>query len=330
MLLTSPDALYQSTFSTQIATLRSRLDEVATELATGRKQNIKAAVRGDNNLLLRAEAAIDAFEPERARLNVLEGRFRTAGITLRTVNDLAGQTLLSAQAAGDLAAGVDADIFASTEGKTALGTVFSALEARFGGRSLFGGDIGSGRVLEDVSVFLTELDTAIGGLTDAAGVEAAIDSVLAPGGAFETNVYRGGAPATSPQLTDGQQLTPLLTADSGPMRLILKGLAMQAFNDRVDQAERSNFLLRSAAVTQTARDALTAEEAGIGLARNAIDREITRQEALLFDANETVEVILGRDPFEAASETQAIEARLQAAYTITGRLAGLRLTNFLR
>ncbi|GGY43802.1 hypothetical protein [Parvularcula lutaonensis] len=329
MLLTSPDALYQSAFSNQIANLRTRLDEVATELATGRRQDVNAAVRGDNNILLRAEAAIEAFEPERARLNVLEGRFRTAGLTLRTVNDLAGSTLVSAQAAGDLAAGVDADGFAATEARTSLATMFSTLEARFGGRALFGGDLGAGQVMADVSVFLAEVDAAIGTLTDAASVEAAIDSVFAPGGGFEINVYLGGQPLGA-QLSDGQQLAPIITADSGPMRQVFKGLAMQAFNERVQEDQRSSFLLRSAEVTQTARDALTAEEASIGLARNAIDREMVRQEALLFDANETVETILGRDPFEAASETQALEARLQAAYTITGRLAGLRLTNFLR
>lgn len=40
--------------------------------------------------------------------------------------------------------------------------------------------------------------------------------------------------------------------------------------------------------------------------------------------------MFGRDQFEAAGELKALEAQLQASYTITARLSDLTLTNFIR
>ncbi|MEM7671298.1 MAG: hypothetical protein AAF317_19605, partial [Pseudomonadota bacterium] len=323
-------ALFQSTFSRQIQDLRGQLDRASLEMLTGRRADVSKATRGNNQTLLQAQAAIDAAEPERARIAVLEGRYRTAGLALETIRNLSENAALTAQGAGDLAAGVDADRFAATEAKAALAAVFSTFEARFGGRSLFGGDLGSGRVLADVTAFLAEVDTAVGGATSAADVTAAIDSVLAPGGAFETSIYLGGDPAAEAELADGSRLGEIFTAASDNMRQLYKGLAMAAFNGSVDLDERSAFLQDSAEIVLTANEDMVAEEASIGISLLAIERERDRQDQLLFQAELTMDTVLGRDPFEAASETQSLEAKLQAAYTVTGRIGSLRLTNFLR
>ncbi|MEM1379053.1 MAG: hypothetical protein AAGH41_00360 [Pseudomonadota bacterium] len=330
MILTSPDTLLQSGLIRQIGQLRTRLDQSSIEMVTGRRTDILEAVRGDNDVLLRAQAVIDTAQPAQARLAVVEGRYRVAGSALETIRDLTGEVSRAAQSAGDLASGVDANKFAATEARTALASAFSTLEARFGGRSLFGGDLGSGRVLEDVTVLLGEIQTATAGLTTAASIEAAIDTIFAPGGAFETVVYSGGAPLADPELENGLTLTTLPTADSETLRQLFKGLSMVAFNDQVDPDERAQFLRDGAEIIETAREATIADEASIGLALNAIQAEMDRQDDLLFDAEVTLENLIGRDPFDAATETQALEARLQAAYTVTSRLSSLRLTNFLR
>lgn len=330
MMLTAPDALFQSGLNRQIVRMRQQLDRSSIEMVTGRTQDPLRAVRGNNDVLLRARAAIDAAEPERARLNVLEGRYRTAGSALKTIRELTGEAARSAQAAGDIAAGVDADRFAATEARSALASTFATLEARFGGRSLFGGTLGTGRVLEDVTVLVSEIETAVSGLSRAQDVSDAIRDYFVQGGDFETNIYRGGDPLPEPELDNGRSVASLPSANDESLRTLYRGLAMVAVNQQVDVGQRAAFLREASELIETAREALVADEASIGLALNVIGAEQDRQEQLLFDAETTMENLLGRDPFEAASETQSLEARLQAAYTVTSRMAALRLTNFLR
>lgn len=330
MIVASPDALFQSAFSRDISSLRTALQRASQELVTGRRSNILASSRGNSEPLLRAQAALDNAEQARARLTVLEGRYRVASSALRTIGELTESVALAAQSAGDVNTGVQADAFASVEARSAIGTVFSALEARFGGRALFGGTLGTGRVLADTSNFLADIQALVPAGTSGAAAEAALNTYFQAGGAFETNIYEGGNQLDDPQLADGSSIDALFTADSDELRSLYKGLAMVVVNEQVAEVDASNFLRRGAEVIQGAREALVGQEARMGLAQNAITREQERQEQNGLDAELTLEAALGRDPFEAAAETQALEARLQAAYTVTGRVGALRLANFLR
>lgn len=330
MILNSPDALLQTGLSRQIALLRTQLDRSSIEMVTGRREDVLRSVRGDNDVLLRARAAVDSAQPEQARLSVLEGRYRTAASALETVRELTGEASRAAQAAGDIAAGVDADRFAATEARSAIASAFSTFEASFGGRSLFGGDLGSGRVLADVTQLFAEVQTLIAGLTDPGDVEAAIAAYFAPGGGFEGSIYSGGDPLPSPELENGRTLTTLPTADGQTQRDLFRGLTMVVFNQQVAVDQRGAFLRDASEVIETAREAMVADEASIGLSLNTIEAESDRQKDVLFNAELTIDNLIGRDPFDAATETQSLEARLQAAYTVTARLSSLRLTNFLR
>ena len=330
MYIASPDTLFQSSFSRDISRLRTDLERSAREMATGRREDILAATRGNSESLLRAQASIDSAEQTNARLVTLDGRYRVASNALRTISELSEDAALAAQSAGDATSGLQSDGFAAVEGESALSTIFSSLEARFGGRAIFGGDLGVGRVMGEVSQLLNEVEALIPIGSSAAAAEAAVQTYFAPGGQFETNIYQGGGRLDDPQLADGATIDALFTADSEALRELYQGLVMTSVNERVDIDERSTFLRRSAEVTQTARETLIAEEARIGLSLNAIEREQGRQADLGLEAEQTIEAILGRDPYEAATETQDLEARLQAAYTVTGRISALRLTNFLR
>ncbi|NNU15362.1 hypothetical protein HK107_03350 [Parvularcula sp. ZS-1/3] len=330
MLIQSPDAFFQSTFSSRISQLRKDLDRAANEMVTGRKEDSLGAVRGDQQPLLRAQSFLDASESARARLTLLEGRYEVASSSLRTISELSENVALIARGVGEISLGVDADTFAATEAKTALGGIFGALDARFGGRSIFGGDLGTGRVMPSADDFLTTIRAAVTGPVNAVSIEAAIDTVLAPGGAFDTSLYAGGDRIASQQLSDDSSITGLPSAGDEGFRLLFKGLAMIALNEDAPTADQRTLLAGGSDIIQTAREDIITEEAGLGLALSSIEREGERLSRLEGLAISRIESALGRDPFEAASETQSLEARLQAAYTVTSRLSSLRLTNFLR
>lgn len=329
MMINAPDLLFQSVFTRQLAGLRQRLDGAALELVTGRRADTLAAARGDNNTLLRAQAVLDAVEPARARLAQLDGRYRVAASALRTVGELAALTSLDALAAGDFG-GAQSDAVAASEAEAALRGIFGALDARFGGRALFAGDRGTEGALAPVADLLALAEGIILAAPDPAAAAADLEAAFGPGGAFETTIYGGGAPTGRPELPGGTALDALPTANDGPVRDLLRGLAMIAFNERLAEADRPEWLQQAAVIVRGAGDRLVAEEASIGLSLQAIERDIGRQDELRLDAELTLETILGRDPFEAASETRALEVRLEAAYTVVSRVSNLRLTNFLR
>ena len=172
-------------------------------------------------------------------------------------------------------------------------------------------------------------DGLLAGATTAADKRAVLDAEFAPGGGFDTTVYTGGAALNGPTLPGGEVISSLPTADDDTVRELLKGLAMVAVNETVDEAERQQWLTDGGALIQTSRDALTTLEASVGLSLNSIQRAVEREDQVVFDAQTTIDNLIGVDPFESVSETQSLETRLQALYTVTGRTASLRLSNFL-
>ncbi|MCQ8184919.1 hypothetical protein [Parvularcula maris] len=330
MYLTSPNVTHYAQFSRGIAGLRAQLDRSSLEMVTGRTSDPLRAVRGDQETILRSQSALDQAEADSARLKVLGGRYQVAATTLRSVAELGQSVIGAALAAADGSSGIDAERFAQAQARTSIGSVLGALEARFGGRALFGGALGSGQVTQGFAALQTELDTALTGAVSAADVRTAIEGVFADGGAYETNIYLGEGQAADSQLAHGKPLGSLPSASAAPIRQMLSGMSMVLRTDQVPTAEREAFLQEAAELMQAALENIIAEEASVGLSIQSITREETALERRLFDAESSLEAVLGRDPFEAASETQSLEARLQAAYTVTGRLGALRLTNFLR
>ncbi len=328
MLLAAPDALTSATLFRLTSDLRSQLDDAISELGTGYVGNATEALRGNNDVLLRAQAIVDASQPELTRLTILQGRYQTAATSLRSINEMSGAVALSALSA-DSATGETGPSVAATEAEAMTASILSTLNTQFGGRSLFAGDDGVGAAVTDADTFFTWVDGILAGATTAADKRAALDTEFAPGGGFDTNVYTGGAALTSPTLPGGEVITSLPTADDASIREILKGLAMVAVNETVDPAERQQWLSDGGALIQTSREELTMLEARIGLAENSIQRDVDRQDQVVFDAQTTIDNLIGVDPFESVSETQSLESRLQALYTVTGRTASLRLSNFL-
>ncbi|MEO1042595.1 MAG: hypothetical protein AAFX52_09905 [Pseudomonadota bacterium] len=328
MYLASPDALTSTTFFRLTSDVRIRLDEAIAELGTGYVADATQALRGNNEILLRAQAIVDRSQPDLARLTVVEGRYQTAASALRSINEISAEAALAAQSA-DESSGATGQAVAATEARSTIASVLSTLNTQFGGRALFAGDTGVGTAVTDVDSFIAWVEGLVAGSTDAATNRAILDTEFDVGGQFDTIVYTGGAALSDTTLPGGEVVDALPTAEESSIRDILKGLAIVAVNDSIDITEREQWIADGASLVQTARDRLTTIEASLGLALNSIERAIDRQDQVLFDAQTTIDSLIGVDPFESVSETQSLETRLQALYTVTGRSAALRLTNFL-
>ena len=79
-----------------------------------------------------------------------------------------------------------------------------------------------------------------------------------------------------------------------------------------------------------AKEGVLKLRAGVGSLQEAVEHARAERVAERDTLDLARAKIVATDPLEAASAYQALEVQLEAIYTVTSRLAGLRFANFLR
>ena len=323
-----PDTLSAALMARVTRAVRGDLDRSAMEAITGERRDVTRAVNGQLGQVHRLRRTMDEAQAVGARLAVAQSRMTTAAAALsamRTSTEGLGLEALNAAVAGG-ATGVGA--FAETARETLKG-VASQLNTRFDGRSLFAGAAADGPAVAPGEAILAELDTLGAGLS-AAGRGAAIEAYFAPGGGYDA-AYRGASTdAGEAALPDGGALPGLPRADDEAVRTLLKGLALIAAAGDVPETQAVALASRGAEALRAAGEGLTVWEARLGHASERIAAAEARWADEVRVTGETLARLTGRDGFEAASEVQQLESRLEAAYALTARLSRLTLTSFLR
>ena len=328
----TPDLLFNTRQARQNAELRSRLETVGQETITGRREDIVRATNGrvgDAFLLQKASLDItrqqDTAALAKARLNGATSSVSAVREAIMEVS-ATGRTSLSQN---------DEDTYALLASKADdwLQQTMGALSRRSGTRHLFSGTNTVGGPLESANTLQTAINTEITGAADVTGAIAAIDTYFnAPGGGFETDIYKGSV-EEGPRLhvTDTQSYDPIPKADDAVFRKIMQGFTMISGGmEYADNDDRHAMMEAGLSLLDQALDDVISMETRLGSAQESIERieESFVREASLIAAADAA--MLGRDTFDAAAELQALEGQLQASYTVTGRLGSLSLANFLR
>lgn len=328
----TPDILFTTRQSRQNAELRARLEQVGQEAITGRLSNVVEATNGRvGDAFLLEKAATDIVRQQGAA-DLAMARVDGAANSVSTIRETL--TGFAPDGRSTLANGQPGDIALLAErASDSLSMVVGALSRRHGTRHLFSGTNTVGGPLEPAPDLETAINAQITAAATPADAVAAIDAYFnAPGGGFETDVYRGSV-EDGPRLhvTDTQSFDPIPKADNPLFRDILRGFSMiaGAVNAATD-ADRDVIMEAGFDVLDTALEGVLAMESRIGGAQHALERidsSLTTEATLISTAQDT---LLGRDVFDAAAELQALEGQLEASYTVTGRLGSLSLANFLR
>ena len=330
MIRALPDLLSSSLFSRVTSELKSDLERTAIEAVTGQRSDLVEASAGHTGQVHRAQMAIDQSQAIQTRLALVTGRYTQAAASfksIRTATENVDINALQAATSGDKT-GIDTS---AQSARNALEAVFTALNTRFDGRSLFAGNAGSNAALGQVDALLAEVDAATAGAATPADELAAIDAYFAPGGGFETSIYQGGDQAAATvTLPDGYSLKAIETANDDSFRKLIQGLTIVAQSYKLPPQEIVDWISQGADLISAAQDELTVKEAALGESLNRLGEAVEQEKDALRLAGETLDRIIGRDTFEAASETQNLETRLQAAYSLSSRLSRLSLTNYIR
>ena len=319
----------------QNAQLKSTATRLASELSTGKTNDVAKRFSGDFSMISSVETSLSTLRAYKvasneaaqfttvmqSTLDIVQGQTTKAVSALLLTSDSSSQTQIVNTASGV---------------RQNFDAVVSSLNTQVGGRSIFAGSATDGPAIASPSVILADLKTAIAGQTTAAGVETVVNTWFdAPGGGYETNGYLGSTSSIAPfEIGFGQKANVPITASDSEIRDTLKGLALAALitEDALvgDIAEQTLLLQNSADRLLTVGDRQTSMRANLGSVEAMIEDGST-QTASEISALEIVRTeLLSVDPYDAASELEAVQTQLETLYALTARMSRLSLVDFLR
>lgn len=319
-----PDRLSQMQLARAHAQTKRDLLRAQTEVATGVAQDTFKATGGDPGRLLaldRSLARIDSRAPMIAMARTRAAATQTALGEMATAAGDLGARLLAANREGT----IEGVKMTGAEAEHALGQVIRALNTSVGGRALFAGAKAEGPAITvDARAFV---DAAVDALrTDPDTFDAAMETF------FSEQAYGGEGDAPPVELGDNDRLAYALRGDDTALKSLMKTLALAAAvaDSEADPEEMIALYDKAGARLISANDDLIALRAGVGLSEQRIGQAQTRAAAERATLEQGRAEMIGRDPYEAATELTQIETQLQMIYSITARAANLSLLSFLR
>lgn len=311
---------------------KTNLARLSQELATGRSADTPRHVAGDIGPFLALDSSLARLQGYGAITREL-GLFAEA--MQSSLGTIATQSLDAANAL-IAASGTSATTHIATAAvaaRSALQSTISALNTRFGDRSLFAGTRTDSPAMADADTLLAALETASQGAVTVAAVESAIDTWFAAPTGFAAVMYQGGAALAPVPLAAGEEAALDITARDPALQETLKGLAMAAMIDRGAFSGQHD-LRRD--IAQRAGEHLLASEtdraylaARLGATQAQIDGAQSRNAAEAASLEIARTDLVAVDPYETATRLQDAETQLQMIYTLTARISRLSLADYL-
>ncbi len=316
----------------QNVTTKAEMNHLQKEVVSGQSRDITAKVRGDVVPLAGLDASISrlgGYQTLAREQLLVMGAMQTA---LNTVHDLSSNL---AEFLIGVSTGVSETRVAAA-GATArsnLETTVSALNTRFGDRSIFAGNATSSPAIRDANALLNAAEGIIAGMTNVSDIETALGNWFDSPTGFASDVYQGGAPLAPVSVALGEEANMNITALDPAIKATLKGLTMAALLDRgllagqpAARQEMANRAGLSLLQSNTDRAYLTgrlgAIEAQVQAAASRNSAEVTSLEIVRND-------ITLVDAYEAASKLQDTQSQLEKIYTMTARMSRLTLMDYL-
>lgn len=316
------------------AALKTDMARLNEELATGQVSDIKSVLAGNVGYLADIESDLKSLQGYRIATTEAAQFSEAVQTALERINSSAGKLGTTFLTMSSNAVGPILEQF-SSEARTEMESIVSALNTRTGGRALFSGAATDQRAIADVDTILAGLRSATAGLTNPQDIIDAADLWFDDPAGFEATAYTGGSTSMAAfRLGKGEEVQMSLTANDAVFRDTLKHVALAAMagdGPVVLSNDAHRMILEdSGRKLFSSQGALTVASAKTGSAQARIDalatRNATEESALLIAKSALVQV----DPYEAATELEAVQFQLQSLYAVTARMSDLSFVNFIR
>ncbi|WP_299728842.1 flagellin [uncultured Tateyamaria sp.] len=316
------------------AALKADLGRITEELSTGQVSDVKSVLAGNTSYLSDLESDLQTLAGYRVA-TVEAGQFADATQSaLERVN--ASVESLSAKylAMSPHANGPVLDQF-TAEAEAELATIVDALNTSSGGRSLFSGRATDQPALQGMETLLAELRAATVGATSTTDLKLAAETWFNDPSGFAALVYNGTDETLAPFRLGGDETVGLnLTANSQALRDVLMHVSIAAISGDISYGlssdNRQALLQETGQTLFQAQSALTSTRASVGSSQAQIEVVAARNSAEEFSLLSAKSALLQVDPYEAATELEAVQFQLQSLYTITARMSDMSFVNYIR
>lgn len=327
----APTLLTHLRLSGATAQLRREAQTARTEVVTGRIADLPKALGrniGKAHLLRKAVDDIAVQREGIARANL------RASVAQQTLADISnGAAALNADLTAALGRGDETAIaVAGASAHDALAAAFSRLNVRVEGLSLFAGDAADQNALGSADTLITDISALYAGAATPAQFAADLDLYFNdPAGGFQTAIYQGGTGTlASIEIARGETVAATARADEQGVKDLLRGLVVIAVaGGNAPSANRDAALASAGASLLGGADGVLDIRTRIGIEEQRAAGAQSRLDAEEPVLTAAYNAITGRDPYEAASRLQGLEAQIEASYVLTSRLANLSLANYL-
>ncbi|PKP67363.1 MAG: hypothetical protein CVT83_08610 [Alphaproteobacteria bacterium HGW-Alphaproteobacteria-5] len=225
----------------------------------------------------------------------------------------------------------------SADARQKFAAVIGALNTNTAGRYGFAGAGSDSQPLASPEAFLAALATAIAPETTVSGVVSAVEAWFdAPvgGGGYLDTVYGGGAALAPFRIAGGETAELGVTAADPEVRDLLVGLSLASLvSDGAfagDASARAGLTRAAGEKVMHAAGSATALAARVGSVEARIEDVATRNTAETASLEIARAGMTAADPYDTATALQAVQAQIETLYTLTARLANLKLTDYLR
>lgn len=319
----------------QSAGLKADLTRLGTELTSGRKTDLGAALAGDFGPFAgieRSLRAVAAYKTANSEAATMLSASQLALGNVQSMGQDLGPALLIASTARDVTLiGATAE-----DARQKFSAVVSSLNTSVADRTLFGGAATDRPALASAETMLADLALAVSGETTAAGIVTAVDSWFDdPGGGFETIGYLGSSNDMGPfSIAEDEAAAVGVRADDQVMRDTLKSYALVSL---IAEGALDGNVEEQAELTAAAAGNMLSAEGGLTHLRARIGAiEARIEDAQARNAAETTAYEMARneliavDPYQTATELEAVYSQIETLYTVTARIAGLSFLDYMR
>lgn len=326
-----------ATFQTQRLTrqLKADLTRLSTELTTGIRENTASRVTGDYGPVAGIERGLKTLQAFKLATTEAANMTDTVQLALKNIQTM-NQDLAPALLAASSSQNVTLIKNVALDAEQKFSSVLSNLNTRVADRTLMAGAATDRAALADPETIMAELVTAVTGAAGVADISAAVDAWFdTPGGGFETLGYVGSTTDMGPtQIGEGEAITQTVRADDQTLRDVMKSYAKIALlNEGIlpgDVTAQSQLAKLAAEEMMTADGGLTNLRAEVGALQARIEDTSVRNTAETASLEIARSDLISADPYQTASELEAVYGQIETLYTVTARLSRLNFTDYIR
>jgi flagellar hook-associated protein 3 FlgL len=330
--ITIGDLTQSKVFNHRNALLKDRIQGLSTEITTGLTSKTTETVRGDYTVLSGIEASLTQLAAFKRVTSETSGLANHMQLVLNSISAsglamgpalLAGATSNSAQRIATL--GVEAD--------QQLQSALSALNTRFGARTLFAGVATDTAAVTNADTLMTALTTAVTGALSANDIETGVNDWFDDPAGFDAVVYQGGSAQQDIEIGPDERAKLDITAKDPAIKSMLKGLAMASLLTRGtftgDEASRAELAKRAGESLVTSQLPFAELTGRLGAVEANIVNAGIRNEAEKSGLETARLGLLGVDMYETSTMLQESQFQLETLYSVTARMSRLSLVNYL-